>query len=192
MNLLQNLIHESLVATGHVECAAIIRRKDSSIRATSVGYTVRDVLAPDFNSSACIVNSQVQNKLKPSLRRLRTHHRLENMVSTLMELLTLVSEQTRTPSMLKRYIRGDFFGDDPDCMFGTDKNYYILGHVLFPYSYQTFSACFHFHFINVGKYIKGKKAMAMQDYVLDFNLAIHCVILNLFHTTMKFLNIKLW
>ena len=47
MNLLQNLIHESLVATGHVECAAIIRRKDSSIRATSVGYTVRDdVLAP--------------------------------------------------------------------------------------------------------------------------------------------------
>ena len=40
MNLLQNLIHESLVATGHVECAAIIRRKDSSIRATSVGYTV--------------------------------------------------------------------------------------------------------------------------------------------------------
>ncbi|XP_065906724.1 profilin-4-like [Dysidea avara] len=39
MNLLQNLIHESLVATGHVECAAIIRRKDSSIRATSVGYT---------------------------------------------------------------------------------------------------------------------------------------------------------
>ena len=40
MNLLQNLIHESLVATGHIECAAIIRRKDSSIRATSVGYTV--------------------------------------------------------------------------------------------------------------------------------------------------------
>ena len=40
MNLLQNLIHESLIATGHVECAAVIRRKDSSIRATSVGYTV--------------------------------------------------------------------------------------------------------------------------------------------------------
>ena len=43
MNLLQNLLHESLLATdatGHVEYAAIIRRKDSSIRTTSVGYTV--------------------------------------------------------------------------------------------------------------------------------------------------------
>ena len=110
MNLLQNLIHESLVATGHVECAAIIRRKDSSIRATSVGYTVSMIMFSANFIAPALIYSQVQNKLKRSLGHLRIHPRLENMVSTLTELLIFVSELTRTPSMLKRYIRNDFLG----------------------------------------------------------------------------------
>ena len=46
--------------------------------------------------------SQVQNKLKLSLRRLRTHPRLENTVSTSMELLIRVLELIRTLFMLRR------------------------------------------------------------------------------------------
>ena len=37
MNQLQSLLQDSLLCTGHVEHAAIIRRKDSSLRASSVG-----------------------------------------------------------------------------------------------------------------------------------------------------------
>ena len=102
MNLLQNLIHESLVATGHVECAAIIRRKDSSIRATSVGYTVSILMCAEEVSFSASVYSQVQSKSKPSLQRLRIRPRLENTVSILTELHTRVSELIRTPSMLRR------------------------------------------------------------------------------------------
>ena len=103
MNLLQNLIHESLVATGHVECAAIIRRKDSSIRATSVGYTVSILMCAEEVSFSASICSQVQSKSKPSLQRLRIRPRLENTVSILTELHTRVSELIRTPSMLRRY-----------------------------------------------------------------------------------------
>ena len=41
MNQLQNLLHDSLIATGHVENCAIIRRNDASLRAASVGFVVR-------------------------------------------------------------------------------------------------------------------------------------------------------
>lgn len=105
MNSLLNLIHESLVATGHVECAAIIRRKDSSIRATSVGYTVSVLIyGRVYSACAYLIHSQARSKSKPSLQHLRTHRKLENMVFTLMELLTLVLELTRIPSMLKRCV----------------------------------------------------------------------------------------
>ncbi|XP_065830975.1 profilin-4-like [Oscarella lobularis] len=40
LNQLQNLLHDSLIATGHVEQCAVIKRKDSSIKATSIGYAV--------------------------------------------------------------------------------------------------------------------------------------------------------
>ena len=38
MNHLQGLLQDGLISTGHVEHAAIIRRKDSSLRASSVGF----------------------------------------------------------------------------------------------------------------------------------------------------------
>nr|WAQ15594.1 profilin 3 [Halisarca dujardinii] len=40
MNELQGLVHDCLVKSGHIECAAIIKRGDGSARATSVGYEV--------------------------------------------------------------------------------------------------------------------------------------------------------
>lgn len=38
---LESVLHETLIATGHVECCAIFRRKDCSVKATSMGYQVR-------------------------------------------------------------------------------------------------------------------------------------------------------
>ena len=40
MNQLTSLLHDSLVATGHVQHCAIIRRKDISLRASTVGFSV--------------------------------------------------------------------------------------------------------------------------------------------------------
>jgi len=45
MNQLQSLLQDSLIATGHVEHCAIIRRKDFSLRAISHGssFSARDI-----------------------------------------------------------------------------------------------------------------------------------------------------
>ena len=40
MNQLQNLLHDALISTDHVSSCAIIRRKDCSLRASSVGFNV--------------------------------------------------------------------------------------------------------------------------------------------------------
>lgn len=40
MNQLQSLLHDSLIATGHIQHCAIIRRKDTSLRASTVGFSV--------------------------------------------------------------------------------------------------------------------------------------------------------
>lgn len=40
MNQLQNLLHDSLIATDNVHHCAIIRRKDCNVRASSVGFNV--------------------------------------------------------------------------------------------------------------------------------------------------------
>ncbi|XP_035686430.1 profilin-4-like isoform X1 [Branchiostoma floridae] len=40
MNQLQNLLHDALISTEHVEHCCIIRRKDVSLRASSVGFTL--------------------------------------------------------------------------------------------------------------------------------------------------------
>nr|XP_002739881.1 PREDICTED: profilin-4-like [Saccoglossus kowalevskii] len=40
MNQLQNLLHDALISTEHVKQCAIIRRKDSSLRASSVGFNL--------------------------------------------------------------------------------------------------------------------------------------------------------
>ncbi|CAH1798317.1 unnamed protein product [Owenia fusiformis] len=40
MNQLQNLLHDALISTEHVSQCAIIRRKDCSLRAASVGFNL--------------------------------------------------------------------------------------------------------------------------------------------------------
>ena len=40
MKELQSLIQECLLGSGHVECAAIIQKRNGLVRATSVGYEV--------------------------------------------------------------------------------------------------------------------------------------------------------
>ena len=41
MNPWQAVLQEGLIGTGHVENAAMIRRKDGAVKATSLGYEVR-------------------------------------------------------------------------------------------------------------------------------------------------------
>ena len=41
MNQLQNLLHDALISTDHVQHCAIVRRKDCVVRASSVGFNVR-------------------------------------------------------------------------------------------------------------------------------------------------------
>ena len=38
--VLQSLLHDSLLATGHVESCALFRKKDGSVKAASAGYEV--------------------------------------------------------------------------------------------------------------------------------------------------------
>lgn len=37
---LQTLLHDSLIATGHVECSTIIKKKNGSVKASSIGFEV--------------------------------------------------------------------------------------------------------------------------------------------------------
>ena len=48
MNQLQNLLHDSLIATGNVENCAIVRRNDASLRASSAGFVVYIYCAKHF------------------------------------------------------------------------------------------------------------------------------------------------
>ena len=43
MNQLQNLLHDALIATNHVQSCAILKRKDAVLRASSVGFSVSTV-----------------------------------------------------------------------------------------------------------------------------------------------------
>lgn len=40
MNRLQNLLHDSLISTQHVEKSAILNKEDYSVKATSIGFQV--------------------------------------------------------------------------------------------------------------------------------------------------------
>ncbi|XP_046327904.1 profilin-4-like [Haliotis cracherodii] len=40
MNQLQNLLHDALISTDHVQQCAIVRRKDCTVRASSVGFNL--------------------------------------------------------------------------------------------------------------------------------------------------------
>ena len=55
LNQLQNLLHDALIATNHVQSSAIIRRKDNVLRASSVGFNVSDVTPRDAHHLAVSV-----------------------------------------------------------------------------------------------------------------------------------------
>ncbi|XP_041351509.1 profilin-4-like isoform X2 [Gigantopelta aegis] len=40
MNQLQNLLHDALISTDHVQQCAVIHRKDCSVRASSIGFSL--------------------------------------------------------------------------------------------------------------------------------------------------------
>ena len=42
MNQLQNLLHDALIATNHVQQCAIILRKEAVLKASSVGFNVSE------------------------------------------------------------------------------------------------------------------------------------------------------
>ena len=46
MSQLQNLLHDALIATEHVQQCAIVRRKDCLVRAASVGFNVGFKFSP--------------------------------------------------------------------------------------------------------------------------------------------------
>jgi hypothetical protein len=51
MNQLQNLLHDALISTDHVQHCAIIRRKDCCIRASSVGFNVCNIQTKFYDIS---------------------------------------------------------------------------------------------------------------------------------------------
>lgn len=42
MNQLQNLLHDALIATSHVEKAALLNKEEYTIKAASVGFILQD------------------------------------------------------------------------------------------------------------------------------------------------------
>ncbi len=42
MNQLQNLLHDALIATNHIDRAALLAKKDYSVRASSVGFQLAE------------------------------------------------------------------------------------------------------------------------------------------------------
>jgi profilin len=48
MNQLQNLLHDALIATSHVEKAALLNKDDYSIKAASVGFILQDQDVENF------------------------------------------------------------------------------------------------------------------------------------------------
>jgi hypothetical protein len=48
MNQLQNLLHDALIATAHVERCALLNKEEYTVRAASVGYQVEKSF---FNTS---------------------------------------------------------------------------------------------------------------------------------------------
>ncbi|XP_065199184.1 profilin-4-like [Sycon ciliatum] len=61
VNQMQDLLHEALIDTGHVQRCALVMLKDGSVRATSLGYQ------PCKKSIASII----RNFKQPPIRRLR-------------------------------------------------------------------------------------------------------------------------
>ncbi len=44
MNQLQNLLHDALIATSHIDRAALLNKDDYTIKAASVGFQVTQII----------------------------------------------------------------------------------------------------------------------------------------------------
>ena len=53
--VLQSLLHDSLLATGHVESCAIFKKKDGAIKSASAGYEVCNMITALMVDAACMV-----------------------------------------------------------------------------------------------------------------------------------------
>lgn len=107
MNQLQSLLHDSLIATGHIQHCAIIRRKDTSLRASTVGFS------PSLDNIHalvhCFTNSSLarreglkfQDTVYECVRadRFSVYAKKENMGIILVRTATLLLVATYTPEM---------------------------------------------------------------------------------------------
>ena len=107
MNQLQNLLHDALIATNHVQSCAIVRRKDAVLRASSVGFNVRPLDSHNrYNAygSLCFSCSCFLNRFRFYSMLLRIRHRREKKASTSTRSSTSAYAQTRTPSTQSRCV----------------------------------------------------------------------------------------
>ena len=105
MNQLQNLLHDALIATNHVQSCAIVRRKDAVLRASSVGFNVRPLDSHNrYNTYGllCFSCSCFPNRFRFYSTLLRIRHRREKKASTSTRSNTSVCALTRTPSTPSR------------------------------------------------------------------------------------------
>lgn len=107
MNQLQSLLHDSLIATGHVQHCAIIRRKDTSLRASTVGFS------PSLDNIHALVHSFTNSSLarREGLKfhdvvyecvradRFSVYAKHENSGIILVRTATLLLVATYTPEM---------------------------------------------------------------------------------------------
>ncbi|KAL9968855.1 hypothetical protein ACROYT_G020996 [Oculina patagonica] len=107
MNQLQSLLHDSLIATGHVQHCAIIRRKDTSLRASTVGFS------PSLDNIHALVHSftnssqarreglKFQDTVYECVRadRFSVYAKHENNGIILVRTATLLLVATYTPEM---------------------------------------------------------------------------------------------
>ncbi|RMX42912.1 hypothetical protein pdam_00020886, partial [Pocillopora damicornis] len=107
MNQLQSLLHDSLIATGHVQHCAIIRRKDTSLRASTVGFSPSldniHALVHSFTNSAHARKEglKFQDTIYECVRadRFSVYAKHENNGIILVRTATLLLVGTYTPEM---------------------------------------------------------------------------------------------
>ena len=75
MNRLQNLLHDSLISTQHVEKSAILNKEDYSVKATSIGFQViilMGLILKMSTSSLYLLSNNSSAIRKPSLSSMRS------------------------------------------------------------------------------------------------------------------------
>ena len=110
---LQGLLHDSLVATGHVECCTIIGRRDGAVKASSAGYEVwwthsclphQAVKLPPPPHTHTHTHSPLLSRWMHSFPPLGRQPQLWIVAFTSMGPSTSVCGLIRTPFMPKRQV----------------------------------------------------------------------------------------